>query len=165
MKHCQRPFTSTREMNECMLDHCNKLIGPRDDFYILGDFGFGNFSSIADKIRQLPTKNIFLIRGNHDKLSNQKYIEAGFKWVKDLHEIKPVVNGEKKKIVLCHYPMHSWNGSFHKSWHLHSHTHDTMPDDPQRLRMNVGVDVTDFKPINLADVAKFMSNKKPIFDC
>ncbi|WP_395092280.1 hypothetical protein [Armatimonas sp.] len=35
--HCQRPFDSTEEMNEAMIDRWNACVAPGDTVYHLGD--------------------------------------------------------------------------------------------------------------------------------
>lgn len=165
MEYCNRPFSSVSEMDECMFDNFNDVVRPEDELFILGDFCFGSIQIVRECVRRLPTKNVYLILGNHDRHTRKKYAEAGFSWVKNYYEVKVPLNNGGKKVTLFHYPMESWNGSFRGSWHLHSHTHNSMPDNPNKLRMNVGVDVTDFKPVNIGDIEEFMGNKSPIFDC
>jgi calcineurin-like phosphoesterase family protein len=171
IKYCNRPFSTVKEMDDCIFQNINDRVGPADNLFILGDFAMGPRSYIEECVQRLPTKNLFLIKGNHDKLSNLAYTLIGFRWVKDLYEVDDTYICEKtyqpqpKKLVLCHYPMESWNKSFHGSWHLHAHTHTSMPDNPNRLRMNVGVDTNDFAPVETQEVAKFMFAKNPVFDC
>jgi len=165
MKYCERPFSTVEEMDYTILERFHEKIDSRDHLYVLGDFAFGSYSTVYKYVRRLPTKNVFLILGNHDRLSVNQYKSAGFSWAKTYYELNVPLDIGGKKIPLFHYPMESWNGSFRGSWHLHSHTHNSMPDNPNKLRMNVGVDVTDFYPVNVSDVENFMAKKTPIFDC
>lgn len=161
IEYCDRPFSSLEEMDSVILNRIRERVTSKDKLFILGDFGFGNFENVQRYVRRLPTKNVFLIRGNHDRLTDQKYLRAGFSWVKDYYETTiGLDNDVKKKVVLFHYPIHSWHGSYRGSWHLHSHTHNSMSDDPTKLRMNVGVDVNDFYPVSEKDIIEFMKGKE-----
>lgn len=50
------------------------------------------------------------------------------------------------------------------SWHLYGHSHGNLPDDPNSLSFDVGVDTNNFKPYSLKDVERIMAGKtfKPI---
>lgn len=100
---------------------------------------------------------IYYIRGNHDKFNSKI---SYFEWIKDFAEIK--VNDQK--ITLCHYAMRVWNCSHHGAWHLYGHSHGSLPDDPNSLSFDVGVDCWDFKPISFEQVKERMKQKtfKPI---
>ena len=67
----------------------------------------------------------------------------------DLHEVKD--GGQK--IVLCHYPMHEWNGGFGKgTLHLHGHTHGNIGKSFKERAWDVGVDVWNFEPVTLEEI-------------
>lgn len=163
MKYCNRPFDTTKEMDDCILGNINDVVRPEDELFILGDFCFGPVENISNYTRRLPTKNVYLIKGNHDRHSHTCYRENGFSWVKDYYEVRDSIS-RGKKIALLHYPMDTWNGAFRGSWHLHAHVHTTQADNPKKLRMNVGADLNDFKPVWMADVKSFMEKKTPVFD-
>jgi calcineurin-like phosphoesterase family protein len=61
------------------------------------------------------------------------------------------VEGEKypKVVVLSHFPLEVWDRKHYGSYHLHGHSHGNLP--PRGRRMDVGVDCTDFRPINLIE--------------
>jgi calcineurin-like phosphoesterase family protein len=71
---------------------------------------------------------------------------------------------EGQDITLCHYALRVFNKSHHGSWHLYGHSHGTLPDDPNSLSFDVGVDCHNYFPISLDQVKKIMSKKtwKPI---
>ena len=160
LNYCDRPFNDIDEMNETLIENINHKVKRGNNLWILGDFGFGGSDDIKKIVRRLYTKNVFLIRGNHDKLTEKKYKECGFQWCKDYYEISREINGRMRKIVMFHYPIYSWNAKFRGSYHLHSHTHNSMPDDLSLNRMNVGVDVCNFSPVSLQEVKEFMSLKE-----
>ena len=162
LKYCDRPFDNVEEMNETIIENINRKVKRGDNLFVLGDFGFGGSDDIRDAVGRITTRNIYLIRGNHDKLTEKKYKECGFHWCKDYYEISREMNGRKRKIVMFHYPIHSWHAKHRGSYHLHSHTHNSMPDDPTLNRMNVGVDVCNFSPVSLQEVEEFMSRKETV---
>jgi calcineurin-like phosphoesterase family protein len=93
----------------------------------------------------------YLIRGNHDhKLCKTKELTDYFEWVKDYYVLRvhdKYANGiddseilqYHQSIVLCHFPILSWEGMQHGNWHLHGHCHDSLPPTSQK-RLDVGVD-------------------------
>ena len=70
----------------------------------------------------------------------------------------------EQHIVMCHYPIESWNKRHHGSWHLHGHCHGSLPSPDWQARLDVGVDVHKFKPIPYEEVKALMTFKvfKPI---
>ena len=38
IKHCDRPFESTEQMDHQLIANINAIVGQRDTLYILGDF-------------------------------------------------------------------------------------------------------------------------------
>ncbi len=67
-------------------------------------------------------------------------------------------------IVMLHYSMRVWNKSHHGSWHLYGHSHGTLPDDPNSLSIDVGVDCHNYQPISYDEIKSIMSKKefKPV---
>jgi calcineurin-like phosphoesterase family protein len=72
-----------------------------------------------------------------------------------------VLNYEKRKFILFHYPMFEWDGSYHKSIHLYGHVHNSgvrFPETREKLKLlgpraiNVGVDVNDFYPVSIKQI-------------
>lgn len=138
MKYCHRPFSSTKEMDAALIDNTNKIVGKQDVLYFQGDWSFRNVESYR---KALTCRNIHFILGNHDREPIRTYINI-FTTVKDLNNIKVIYQGQKLEIVLCHYAMRVWNKSHHGAWHLYGHSHNTLPDDPRALAIDVGVDAT-----------------------
>ena len=56
-----------------------------------------------------------------------------------------------------HYPLESWNGMHHGSFHLHGHSHNK-PDynranvTEERLKWDVGVDANAYAPISWEEI-------------
>ena len=135
----------------------NNRVRPTDDVYILGDFAFQNSymtpAFITDILHILNGKK-HLIIGNHDTWVNkQSFNPRYFEEITPYKEIKE--NG--KLIILCHYPIESWNGKEYGSIHLHGHTHK--PDSkPEINRYNVGCMLYDYKPVTLKELLENEKN-------
>lgn len=144
IKYCKRPFKSTDHMNSVMVERWNARVGPDDDIYCLGDFGFGD----QDQIQRLFDRLIgrkHLIRGNHDK---ETRLVNGWVWVRDYFELR--LGGEH--VVLFHYAPRVWNRSHHGSIALYGHSHGGMPGNSQSL--DVGVDCWDYAPVTLPEIKR-----------
>ena len=72
-----------------------------------------------------------------------------------------------KKIWLNHYPMRTWDKSFHGAWHLYGHVHGRLREEdeanPRLLAMDVGMDACGYRPVNFEEVADFMKPREEIF--
>ncbi len=52
-----------------------------------------------------------------------------------------------RQLVLCHYPLRSWNGMARGAINLHGHSHGRLA--PLLRQVDVGVDAWAFAPIGL----------------
>ena len=162
IKYCSRPFKDIDEMDEKLIENWNEIITETDEVYIIGDLSFRppeRTGQILDRLRGKKT----LIKGNHDKRLLKKYpyvlSDRGIA-VYDLLEIAPLIGDQKQPITLCHYPLEVWNHSHQGSWMLHGHSHGTLPDNPNMLRMDVGVDCDNYWPMPIDLIYHKMSKKK-----
>lgn len=146
IEHCHRPFTNVHEMNCAITERWNKMVKPKDEIYVIGDFCLSNPKHYQDKLNGRK----ILIRGNHDRHNNYHLI---FEAVHDYFEL----NINKKKIVLCHYPFESWRGSGHGSLHLHGHCHGKLVK--RFHRKDVGVDINNFYPYPLEDLIETLEQE------
>lgn len=138
----KRPFKDLPEMDLEMICRWNSKVGPKDWVYHLGDFAF---SAPDYYLSQLNGQFKFLIKGNHDNHKNR--LSNGWDHVyKSYHETE--IDGQF--LVLCHYGLRVWNKSHYGAIHLYGHSHGNLPGDSQS--MDVGVDCTDFYPVNLDDI-------------
>lgn len=94
---CNRGYKSLEEMNEDLIKVWNEYIQPNDIVYILGDFFWStaNYSDI-----KLFNGNKFLIRGNHCKGENIKYLKNGISLVCE----EMIIKIANKMVRLSHYP-------------------------------------------------------------
>lgn len=151
IRYCNRPFSSSEEMDEEILRRFNSRLRPGDHLYLLGDICWSTFK-IGPWLDRLNTKEVFVIRGNHDK--NEKNLKhPSIRWVKDLHgvmfgpEFTPYV-------VMCHYPMRTWNHKGRGAYQLYGHVHGMMPGEGRQ--MDVGVDCHNFYPYSLDEIKERM---------
>jgi len=106
-------------MNEAMVANHNGIVGQRDKVIIVGDFAWKRHMHFIHALNGRKT----LVIGNHDRMS-QKSLEQFTEVIG-----KPNSPGilqttiDNKYCVFCHFPLWSWNGSFHGSWHFYGHCH------------------------------------------
>jgi calcineurin-like phosphoesterase family protein len=157
MKNCKRPFKSVEEMDEIIINNWNSVVGSGDLVYHLGDVAYRNSRSLTHYIERLNGRKV-LIPGNHDIISPEIMTPGYFSAIFSGYH-KMVFNG--KTIVLCHYPMRSWEGSCHGTWHLHGHSHGKMA--PYGMSFDVGVDAHNFMPWSFDEVVERMKYIKESF--
>lgn len=158
-----RPWDTTEEMDEAMIEKWNATVRPKDKVYHLGD--------VVINRRALPTLSRLngdkvLIKGNHDIFRLEEYTP----YFRDIRGV-----GTLDGFVLTHVPLHPmsierWTGNFHG--HLHSNRVMRLPDcmpldyagnsdyviDERYLCLCV--EHTDFAPISLEDAkARFKAQQ------
>lgn len=163
LQHCHRPFHDVEDMNKWLIKNWNDVVGVDDDIIVAGDFiHSGNLELIGKILCQLNGK-IWLIKGNHDqknKVERQIVIDSFDGRVYDVMSI--TVEDEdfpdnQKRLFISHYPHLFWERD---AWHLYGHVHsgprstssEVAPFHP--LRMDVGVDAWDYKPVSYREIKK-----------
>lgn len=127
----QRGFSTVEEMNAYMIAQWNKKVRPVDEVIVLGDISFGKAEETNEVLNALQGK-IALIQGNHDSILQYRKLNLDrFEWVKPYEEL----SDNKRKVVLCHYPIICYNGQYRldkegkpKTYMLYGHVHDTMDE-------------------------------------
>lgn len=158
--YSNRPFKDIEEMDELLIKNWNDLVRAGDRVYHCGDFALCD-SDRATKIASRLMGRKYIVWGNHDKRLRDVDVFCGqFVTCKDLGE----VNVDGQKIILSHYAFLVWNQSHRGSWNLHGHSHGSLPDDPNSLRLDVGVDSWDQRPVSFEEIRKAMAKKtyKPV---
>lgn len=132
------PYETIEEHDAWIVNQWNSVVDKRDVVYILGDVAFKKESL---KILKKMKGQKFLVRGNHDKLSTQTYLDY----------FVQIYGGFKKKNVwLTHIPMHS--NSLNGLLNVHGHVHKNTIDDDRYI--NVSVEVVNGIPQKLEDIIK-----------
>jgi calcineurin-like phosphoesterase family protein len=156
IEYTNRPFSSAEEMTETLIRNWNACVKPDDTIYHLGDVGFGQVNHVVNVMRRLAGHK-FLIIGNHDHRNlKDPMFHSCFEWVKDYYEL----NAEKKRYILFHYPILSWNGRNHQSLHLSGHEHGRV-DKYTDLHLDIGVDsnIAQYMPLSIHTVNAIMETK------
>lgn len=165
IEYCHRGFSDEYHMNEKIITNWNSIVTQDDVVFHLGDLSAGLSG------RQLELKNIIgklngkihLIRGNHDHLSEEEYLDYGIKSVSDYKVID--------KTLLVHYPLDGpctkytpivdvykeiYN-DFNCEYLFHGHSHHV--PDAKLNAFNASVDINNFKPLLVDDIFEKVFNR------
>jgi len=152
IKYCKRPFHNVNEMDAIIINNWNAIVHPDDTVYCLGDLACG--PNAKEKLKlylpQLAGK-IILIKGNHDKQAIKLYKEYGIAEVYNKRiKYQPLV-------ILSHTPQVV---KFpYINIHGHIHNNKFMPNS-SGIYMNVSVEATDYKPVNLDDLINRLKSEQ-----
>lgn len=145
IKYDGRPFKSVEEMNETIINNICSTIKKGDILYFLGDFAMTRSTNSMEghmKAVIYTGAQLFFIKGNHDKKDTIKLYQKYGVYLGEQKKIR-VVDVSKpdgnQEIVLNHYRMDVWDKSHHGVWHLHGHSHHTLPERPTARCMDVGI--------------------------
>jgi len=150
-----------------MNDVINKYVKKKDFLYILGDVSLAKKYD-AEKFIDGLNGNKFLIKGNHDENIKNSTRFSQITQIKDFNFSK---NNLNIHIVLCHYPIDSWNRKVHNAWHLYGHVHGRL-NKQNSLSFDVGIDNPElhkitggvYRPLNLFEIINLMERKKTFID-
>lgn len=160
-----RPFNTTREMNQSLIEEWNKVV-PKDGLvYHLGDFSLTSGEITIEILDQL-NGDIVLLKGNHYHTDQQvarthhkiiEFADYASIYVKEFdHQSK----GDMQLICMSHYPMLVWDKSHYGSWMLHGHCHGNLEESFTRKSFDVGIDTLPYRPYTYQEVQLKMEKKK-----
>ena len=141
LKYCRRPFSTVEEMNQTIIDNCNKVAGKDDIIYCMGDFAFGkgSYELIPSFLKQIKAK-VILIVGSHDPKDIRtkdygfyKVLDAGYRY--------------SPKIILSHEPFDIESGEIN----IHGHIHNLLVTGRGR-HINVSVEHINYTPVPYPDI-------------
>lgn len=166
-----------------MIRRWNAVVQPADRVYHLGDFTLNDYAFARSIFKQLNGRvTILNNRWHHDKRWIRKAVTApphtngtehfharAFVYLlppmdvieiaREVKQVPPLTGGPRPlKVTLSHYPMASWEASYHGAWHLHGHSHNQY--DGGGFMLDVGVDRWDFAPVSLREVRTFMATRE-----
>ena len=151
-----------------VIDMWKNITKRGDHIYVVGDFIMSNQQDSLKILHELKSNgcHIHLIVGNHDKSTHKMY--NMFESISDIKRVifkKDVFDFLQNDftVIMCHYPMISWQDKPRGSMMLYGHVHlnapiiDTYPD----LRMNVGIDnpLCNYKLFSLEQIYNYYLNK------
>lgn len=156
----QRPWESLEEMHKSLVEIWNNVVPVDGTVFYLGDLCFKAKPREAEQVRDLILSlngQLFLIVGNHDQwiadiLPKFPVLSKKIQYVLNYCELDTETELGNKTIVLSHYPLQAWNGSFRKrSYHFHGHVHKNKLEQIHWLqnRLNIACCNHEYSPINL----------------
>ena len=149
-KYCNRPdnFEKIIEKN------WNEIVDKNDTVIHLGDISFQE-----DWVKKLGSWNgrKILIRGNHDKMPQESYMDCGFTAV--LEEM--VVEVDKILMLFSHRPKFNHDCDIN----IHGHQHNLAVYDETRLYLPLSIEHMGYKPLAVDEnfsksLKRFIGNKK-----
>ena len=155
-----RDFPDLEAMNSALITNINDCVGAEDWLIHCGDWSFDGVDKIQEFRDQINCKNIVLILGNHDHhiQNNKNDVRKLFTHVAHYEEMNITRTSDKQKLVLCHYPIVSWNNMRVGAFMIHGHQHlkgDWRFGDGRR--MDVGIcGSPEFRPYHIEEIVEIM---------
>lgn len=159
IKYANRPFKDVNEMHNVIVNNWNSIVKETDRVLLLGDIMFSHdVNEILTFLHSLKGK-LIVVLGNHDKPLEKLFNENKYReWNKKIYiaggllELKvDVGHNSFEKMTFCHYPMLSWNGSFHGRSMCYGHVHQNSIKDLKNS-YNVCCEVLNYKPTLIREV-------------
>ncbi len=149
--YCSRPFNSTnvKEMDQVLIKNWNYTVKPNDYVFFVGDLCMDRDPKGPDRVLQYLNGQITFIKGNHDENISKKILNSIYHY----HGVD---------FLFLHNPNDvpdAFNG-----WVIHGHTHNNNLRkypffDPQKKRVNVGVELIKYQPIRLKKIYDLITGK------
>lgn len=151
IKYCKRPFRNLEHMNNTIINNWNKIVGPDDLVYFLGDFCFKN-SQKGEKpekdyrywLSKLNGRIVFF-KGNHDSKDSL-----------NIKLVSGVISIFGEEIFMCHNP-EDYNKDYRINLVGHVHEKWKIKRLGKNILVNVGVDQWNFKPVTFEEINKAIS--------
>ena len=162
LKLCSRPFSSTDELFEALVERWNAKVTDSDDVYVLGDIANGSSTLVKEFFSRVKGRK-HLIIGNHDEEYVNDY---------SLTEVFDSISGLKyitdsgRKVLLCHYPIMDWFSGDETIYLVYGHIHNKNGENSGQMyrfmqayynylpAYNASADVTNFEPVTLDELIK-----------
>ena len=167
--YSKRPFADVAEMDAGLLDRWNDTIRPHDEVWHLGDVAMGQLHLTLPVVHRLHGRK-HLVPCNHDRCWpgyakaaqwTKAYTDLGF----TLLPVQTSLQVAGVEVVVCHFPYRDLSivqerYAQHRPvddgrWLLHGHVHDAWQVNGQMI--NVGVDVWDQRPVELAAIERLLA--------
>lgn len=139
-------------MDLSLVERWNSAVADEDDIYILGDV-FLCPPERALLILDALNGRKHLVLGNHDRtISGSVQVQRHFNVLPPLYST--TLDGIK--VIMCHFPLLSWESQHYGSVMLHGHAHGKIPHDPAVRRLDVGTDVNNYQPLEWTEVKRVL---------
>jgi calcineurin-like phosphoesterase family protein len=166
IEFCGRPFKDVEEMNEALISNWNKVVGPTDIVYHLGDFCFAGSVEWHSILSRLNGR-IHLIIGNHDEKNLRQGYEKLFESI--VPQVRLFIEGYN--VYLNHYPFMCYPGYKPYTIQLFGHIHSShskfdgldaviAKKSLQPSQYDVGVDWNNYAPISWREVIEKIKYQK-----
>lgn len=143
IKYCDRPFHSTAEMDEYILEKWNSVVKPGDKVYHLGDVYMGSGENAWNVLKRLHGQKR-LVLGNHDD-PKASPITRWFRKISVWRDFK------EHGLVLSHIPLHP--SSIKKGRiNVHGHIHNKPSPSGPYLCVCVEQPPVSYTPIHIEEV-------------
>lgn len=130
-----RGFDSSVEHDLAIIEKWNAKADENTIGFLLGDtvFGYGAEAAMLNLLNRMMFKELYIMSGNHQAGWKQLFESCPQNIYQMDHDGKVIfvpnyleayVNGQP--IVMCHYPILSWNGQGKGSWMIYSHVHGSL---------------------------------------
>ena len=136
IKYCNRPFMDADRMDSQLITNWLQIVKPFDVVYHLGDFAFTK--DFEDYYIRL-TGRIIHIKGNHDKSKHSNLQRA-------------TIHLGGRDWLLVHNPENAMHTNHKYILCGHVHEKQKIWEVGEKLFVNVGVDVWDFKPVTMKQI-------------
>lgn len=152
IRFCNRPFSTTEEMDKALIKNWNSRVNGNDTVYILGDMFFRSIN--AESILKSLKGKKRLIIGNHDSSWMTKFNAS--KYFISMDSFLEISDG-KYALTLCHYPLVTWKHA-EKSYMIHGHIHNDKNADFWPLiaardhLLNAGADINGYIPVSFDEL-------------
>lgn len=139
-----------------IISNCSRVIAKQDTLIHLGDVIDRNLGDLQNYLSLIPGKTKILIRGNHDKQSDNWYMNKGFDFVCDSLVLK--------QVILSHIPIKDFSSGV--KYNIHGHFHNNPLERVKEVEPHiyefynkekyilVAMENTDYKPVNLDELIK-----------
>ena len=139
-----RPFTTVDEAIRTLVSNHNTIVSKDDTVYVVGDVCYQKAPEYLDRASLFNGRKI-LIRGNHDRgITDEQFKKHFATVIPEGYGVDLEVEGIK--CYATHYPTKGKNDRFNLVGHIHGAW------KYQLNSLNIGVDVHNFRPVNLSKI-------------
>lgn len=147
-----RPFTSTEDMNEEIIERHNAVVSPQDTWYCLGDVAINKkFLHLVKRMNGHKR----LVRGNHDIFDDRFYNEIGFE---KIYGVRVFTD----HFICSHIPLREEQITERFRANLHGHLHGNFINSP--IYLSVCVERINYTPLHFDEIDDMINKNKEYYD-